>query len=102
LLSETGKSLSDIKSGYPEYHMAKNKIQLTPGTDIDAILSKVSNAYKTAEINTVDGVKIDLPEGWIHLRKSNTEPIIRIYTETKSEEKSIMLAKSVIDIIERL
>ena len=102
LLAETGKSLSELKAGYPEYHMAKNKIQLTPGTDTDAILKKVGEAYKNAEINTIDGVKIDLPEGWIHLRESNTEPIIRIYTESKSKEHSKMLAETVINIIERL
>ena len=76
---------SMLKASYPKYFMTKNKIALTPEIDTDNLLQKVAEQYANQEINTIDGVKIDLEEGWIHLRKSNTEPIIRIYTEGNSE-----------------
>ena len=72
--------------------MSKKKIELTPQLNVDAILQEIAIRYSTEEINTLDGVKIDFSENWVHLRKSNTEPIIRIYTEAKSQEEANMLA----------
>ena len=73
--------------------MSKNKIQLTPQIDVDAILETMANTYANEEVNTIDGVKIDFADEWIHLRKSNTEPIIRIYTEAKSQAAADALAE---------
>jgi len=84
-LANKNCSASVLKSSYPKYFMTKNKIALTPEIDVDNLLEKVATQYANQDINTIDGVKIDLEEGWIHLRKSNTEPIIRIYTEGSSE-----------------
>ena len=99
-LAESGKKCSELKATYPKYYISKNKVQLTPETDVDAILSKIENLYKNTskvEITTIDGVKLDFPEGWVHLRKSNTEPIIRIYAESTSFDKSVELAKMIMD-----
>ncbi|MDX1762594.1 MAG: phosphoglucosamine mutase, partial [Christiangramia sp.] len=79
-LAEKGKKVSEIREEYPSYFMSKNKIELTPDLDVDGILKAVQKRHAGEEISTVDGVKIDFPENWVHLRKSNTEPIIRIYT----------------------
>ncbi len=95
LLVESEKTVSELKKKYPQYHIAKHKIQLEETTDVDAILEHIKNEYSQYNISTVDGVKINLPHGWIHLRKSNTEPIIRIYTETKAMEQSELLAEEV-------
>jgi phosphomannomutase len=76
--------------------MSKNKIELTPQLDVDLILSKVAETYKGEELNTIDGVKIDFANEWVHLRKSNTEPIIRIYTESTSQQKADELAQRMI------
>jgi phosphomannomutase len=84
-LAEIKKPLSLLKQQYPAYHISKNKIELTPDIDVDHLLLKLKERYRNEEINTVDGLKIDFTEGWIHLRKSNTEPIIRVYTESHSE-----------------
>jgi len=83
-LSDYGKPVSFLKQSYPSYSILKNKIQLTDEINVDLLLSKLETKYKNEEINTIDGLKIDLENGWIHLRKSNTEPIIRIYTESHS------------------
>lgn len=91
-LAEQNKSVSDLRASYPPYFMGKKKIELTPKIDVDSILKKVEEAYKLEEISTVDGVKIDFVEEWVHLRKSNTEPIIRIYTEASTQEKADVLA----------
>ena len=82
--------------------MSKNKIQLTPQIDVDNILETMASIYKEEGVNTIDGVKIDFAEEWVHLRKSNTEPIIRIYTESKSQEKADRLAKRFIKEIENV
>ena len=79
--------------------MSKNKIELTPQIDVDAILEAMSEKYKMEEITTIDGVKIDFADNWVHLRKSNTEPIIRIYTEASTQEKADALALRIIDEI---
>jgi phosphomannomutase len=84
-LAHYGKSVSSLRAQYPNYYMSKNKIQLTPELNLDNIFAKLKEKYKNEQLNTVDGLKIELQEGWIHLRASNTEPIVRIYTEGKSE-----------------
>lgn len=94
-LAHEGKKASELRASYPIYYMAKNRIDLTPDTDIDAILKKVKEIYRDKEVNDVDGVKIDFAEGWVHLRKSNTEPIIRVYSEARTMEEADRLAKEV-------
>ncbi|WP_445382120.1 phosphoglucosamine mutase [Robiginitalea sp. IMCC43444] len=99
LLSEKGISVSELKDGYPQYFMSKKKIELTPGLDVDALLKKVEEAYRQERLTTIDGVKIDFEDSWVHLRKSNTEPIIRIYTEAQSQKAADDLANRLIDEI---
>jgi len=101
-LAEKDKSVSALRAEYLAYFMAKNKIQLTPDMDVDGILEQMKTNYASEEILTVDGVKIDFPENWVHLRKSNTEPIIRIYTEAKSQEEADALGERFIDEIKAL
>ncbi len=98
-LAESGKKVSELRKEYPSYFMSKNKIELTPGLDVDGILKAVEKKHSSEEISTVDGVKIDFPENWVHLRKSNTEPIIRIYTEAKSQKEADELAQKMIQEI---
>ncbi|CAI8342691.1 MAG: Phosphomannomutase/phosphoglucomutase [Flavobacterium sp. SCGC AAA160-P02] len=86
-------SCKAVRESYPSYFMSKNKIQLTPKIDVDRILETMASKYANEEVNTIDGVKIDFENEWIHLRKSNTEPIIRIYTESNSQEKADQLAE---------
>ncbi len=83
-LAHEGQPVSQVRNQYPDYSILKNKIQLTPDIDLERMLSKLEQKYSHEQLNTIDGLKIDLDEGWIHLRKSNTEPIIRIYTEGSS------------------
>ncbi|MEW4925609.1 phosphoglucosamine mutase [Algibacter sp. 2305UL17-15] len=92
LLAEKGMKVSELRKTYPSYFMGKKKIQLTPGLDVDGILKTMEERYKNEKLTTIDGVKIDFSESWAHLRKSNTEPIIRIYTEAKSQEEADALA----------
>jgi len=96
LMAERGGTVSDLRASYPSYFMSKKKIELTPGLDVDGILVAMAEKYKDEEIATIDGVKIDFPENWVHLRKSNTEPIIRIYTEAKSQAEADGLADRII------
>ena len=91
--AEQGMKCSELRATYPAYFMSKNKIQLTPTIDVDALLNQVEEKYAQEKVSTIDGVKIDFAEEWIHLRKSNTEPIIRIYTESKTAEKANALAE---------
>lgn len=98
-LAKTGKKVSELRKTYPDYCIAKNRIDLTPGTDVDAILAKVKELYKNEEINDIDGVKIDFPDKWVHLRKSNTEPIIRVYSEASTMAEADALGKEVMDIV---
>lgn len=93
-LAQRGCSCSELKKSFPLYFMSKNKIQLSENMDVDAILAKVAKQYQNEKVTTIDGVKIDFAEGWVHLRKSNTEPIIRIYSEGKSEAEADRLANS--------
>lgn len=92
-LAEQGMKCSELRATYPAYFMSKNKIQLTPAIDVDALLKQMEEKYAHEQVTTIDGVKIDFAEEWIHLRKSNTEPIIRIYTESTSAEKANALAE---------
>ena len=96
LLSEFGGSVSELRSQYPEYYMSKKKIQLTPDLDVDSILVNMAKKYQDEEVSTIDGVKIDFPSTWAHLRKSNTEPIIRIYTEAATQADADELADKII------
>ena len=101
-LAESNVSVSELRKGYPAYFSSKKKIQLTPELDVDKILQTMEAKYTSEEINTIDGVKIDFPEYWVHLRKSNTEPIIRIYTEARSQQEADMLADRFIGEIESI
>ena len=96
LLVEKNISVSQLRKSYPSYFTSKNKIELTPSLNVDAVLKAMENKYSDEDISTIDGVKIDFAESWAHLRKSNTEPIIRIYTEAKSQEEADILANKII------
>lgn len=98
-LAHEGKKVSELRASYPNYYIAKSRIDLTPQTDVDAILAKVKDLYKAEEINDIDGVKIDFPDKWVHLRKSNTEPIIRVYSEAATMEAADELGKQIMDIV---
>ncbi len=101
-LAEKKCTVSELRASYPSYFMSKNKITLTPSLDVDGILSAMADKYKHEEVTTTDGVKIDFEESWVHLRKSNTEPIIRIYTEAKSQAAADNLALLTIDEIKKI
>ncbi len=98
-LAHKQMKVSELRATYPPYFIAKNRIDLQPGTDVDAILAKVKDIYKNEKINDIDGVKIDFADGWVHLRKSNTEPIIRIYSEAATMEKAEALGSAVMKFI---
>ncbi|WP_276166673.1 phosphoglucosamine mutase [Zobellia alginiliquefaciens] len=102
LMAEKGGTVAELRASYPSYFMSKKKIQLTPSLDVDGILKAMADTYKDEEISTIDGVKIDFAENWVHLRKSNTEPIIRIYTEAKSQSEADELADRVIGEIKEV
>ena len=102
LLAKSGKTVSQLKSGYPQYSIAKNKVQLTPEINVDAILAEVKKEYSNEKITDIDGVKIDFEDSWVHLRKSNTEPIIRIYSEASTIERAEQLGNDIKAVIERL
>jgi len=100
-LAKSGKKCSELRKTYPDYYISKNKIQLTPEIDVDKILNKIKNKYFNYPVSDIDGVKIDFENEWVHLRKSNTEPIIRIYSESNTIEKANNLANKIIkDILE--
>ena len=102
LLARSGKKVSELKATYPQYSIAKTKLQLTPAMDVDKILDAVKEHYKDENLTTIDGVKIDFEDGWAHLRKSNTEPIIRIYSEAHTMEMAQQLGEDVKKIVESL
>lgn len=102
LLAERKVSVRQLRDSYPSYFMSKNKIELTPQIDVDAILKEMTTRYENENISTVDGVKIDFPDNWVHLRKSNTEPIIRIYTEAFSQTEADALANRIIEEIKEI
>ena len=95
-LAEKNCSVSQLRATFPNYCISKNRIDLKPEMDVDAILAHVKNVYKNERVNDIDGVKIDFADGWVHLRKSNTEPIIRVYSEAATMEQANQLAQSVI------
>lgn len=99
LLAKSGKKCSDLRDTYPEYVISKNKMELTPEMNVDAILEKMAKKYSNYEVSTVDGVKIIFDKQWVHLRKSNTEPIIRIYSESNSLTTAEHLAKVIMEDI---
>ena len=98
-LAKSGKKCSQLRTLYPEYFMSKNKIELSPDVDVDEILMSLKTHYANEQLSDIDGVKIDFAEEWAHLRKSNTEPIIRIYTESKTKAGADALANSIINKI---
>lgn len=91
-----------LRAGYPNYHISKNKIELTPGIDVDGILIAIRDKYRKQPVNNTDGVKIEFDKEWVHLRKSNTEPIIRIYAESNSETTADNLAEKIISDIREI
>jgi phosphomannomutase len=101
-LAEKKLKISELRNSYPTYVISKNKIELDATTPVDDILEQTKGFFKDAEINTIDGVKIDFADEWVHLRKSNTEPIIRIYAESSSKEKADHLAQRVMKEIQQL
>ncbi len=102
LMAEKGGTVAELRASYPSYYMSKKKIQLTPGLDVEGILKTMAEKYQNENISTIDGVKIDFAENWVHLRKSNTEPIIRIYTEAKSQSEADGLADRIIGEIKEV
>lgn len=101
-LAKLGKKTSEMRDMYPCYEMAKNRIDLTPGTNPDTVLEKIKDKYQGDNVTTIDGVKIDFPDKWVHLRKSNTEPIIRVYTEAHTAEEANALGQRFMDEINSL
>lgn len=101
-LAHEGKKVSELRATYPPYFIAKNRVDLTPDIDVDAVLAKVKELYKEEDINDVDGVKIDFPDKWVHLRKSNTEPIIRVYSEASTEQDAAEIGQKIMDVIYEL
>jgi phosphomannomutase len=101
-LAQKKMKVSALRKTYSEYFMSKNKIELTPQIDVDKILAGMANKYQAEDISTIDGVKIDFAENWVHLRKSNTEPIIRIYTEAATQQQADNLALQIIEEIKEM
>ena len=101
-LARTGKSPSELKKSYPAYFMSKQKVELTPGMDTDAVLQTMKERFADQEVTDIDGVKIDFLDKWVHLRKSNTEPIIRVYSEARSEHEAEEIGKQIINMIKEL
>ena len=101
-LAHKGCKASELRATYPNYFIAKNRIELTPSTDVDAILREIKEIYRNEQVNDVDGGKIDFPNSWVHLRKSNTEPIIRIYSEASTMEEADALGKEMMQQVEKL
>ena len=99
-LAHKGCKVSELRATFPNYYIAKNRIDLTPTTDIDVILAKVKQMYADQQVNDIDGVKIDFPDKWVHLRKSNTEPIIRVYSEAATMEDADALGKQIMQVVE--
>lgn len=101
-LVKSGKTVAELRQEYPSYFMSKRKIQLEKGMDIDGMLQAFKDSYQHEQINDVDGVKVDFADSWVHLRKSNTEPIIRVYTEAKSQEEADALAERIMSEVQSL
>jgi phosphomannomutase len=101
-LAKFAKPISALRRTYPDYYMSKNKIELTPDIDVDLILEKIQTRYPKQPINTIDGVKIEFDNAWVHLRKSNTEPIIRIYSEAPTMTIADHIASNIIEDIKAI
>ena len=101
-LAQKGMKASQLRKTFPAYFIAKNRIDLTPSTDVDAILVKVKEMFANEQVNDIDGVKIDFPDKWVHLRKSNTEPIIRVYSEAHTMDEADALGKQIMDIVYKM
>ena len=101
-LAKSGLKCSELRKTYPNYFISKNKIELTPEIDVDAILASMKEKYANEKVTDIDGVKIDFAESWVHLRKSNTEPIIRIYSEAKTMDEAVKLAEQIKEVIQSL
>ena len=91
--------MTELRATYPAYYASKNKIQLTPEIDVDKVLREMKERYATERVNDIDGVKIDFPDKWVHLRKSNTEPIIRVYSEAGSPEEAEAIGEAVMKVV---
>ncbi len=102
LLAEKKMKVSELRKTYPNYFISKNKIQLTPDIKVDNILKQMKEKYANEQVNDIDGVKIDFADSWVHLRKSNTEPIIRIYSEAHTEAEAEALAQKIMGEIEEI
>lgn len=101
-LAQSGMKASELKASFPQYFMSKNKVQLEPGMDVDRILEDVAERYADESVDRTDGVKIDFESEWVHLRKSNTEPIIRIYAESTSEQRVEALARRMMNELKEI
>lgn len=101
-LAKSGKSCTELRKTYPDYFISKNKIELTPDIDVDAVLEQMKEKYQNEQVNDIDGVKVDFANEWVHLRKSNTEPIIRIYAESTNQQASVDLAQRIISEIQEI
>lgn len=101
-LANKNMKVSELRATYPDYFISKNKIELTPEIDVDSVLVNMENKYKSQPVNTIDGVKIEFDKEWVHLRKSNTEPIIRIYSESQNKQKADDLANKIINEIKEI
>jgi phosphomannomutase len=102
LLAERQTKMSELRKTYPDYEIRKHKIELTDDINVDDLLSKLNTKYANEQINTIDGLKIDMKDGWVHLRKSNTEPILRVYSESHSAQEADRLANMIINDVENL
>lgn len=94
-LAKSGMQCSQLRATFPNYYIVKNKMELKQGVDIDKLLNIISEKFKEFQVDTTDGVKVDFDDGWVHLRKSNTEPVIRIYAESKTSENAVKLIKMI-------
>ena len=101
-LAKSGKTPSELRATYPAYFMAKQKVELTPNIDTDAILEKMKAKFANEKVTDIDGVKIDFPDKWVHLRKSNTEPIIRVYSEAHTQEEAEEIGREIIEMIKEM
>jgi len=101
-LAKAGKTMTELRATYPDYQMIKDRIDLTPDIDLESLLSKVETRFADEEVNTIDGVKIDYPDRWVHLRKSNTEPIIRLYAEAPTREEAQALVTRVREEVQKI
>jgi len=101
-LANQTQTVAEMRAAYPQYFMSKNKIELTPQIDVDAVMKQIAEKYASENLSTIDGVKIDFPTEWVHLRKSNTEPIIRIYTEAPTQNQADILAERFVNELKQI